>query len=100
METPLLFIYDSFRACDGVGNLRHESAFMTDNQYTIDISNGEYTYRYISLNMLNLNYLNISDDMVLRNVFRQSRTTLMLCHVWALSLFLQIREAQYGGELV
>ena len=35
---------------------------------------------------------------MVRNVFRQSRTTLMLCHVWALSLFLQIREAQHAAE--
>ena len=35
---------------------------------------------------------------MVRNVFRQSRTTLMLCHVWALSLFLQIREAQHTAE--
>ena len=34
---------------------------------------------------------------MVRNVFRQSRTTLMLCHVWALSLFLQIREAQHAA---
>ena len=35
---------------------------------------------------------------MVQNVSRQSRTTLMLCHVWALSLFLQIREAQHAAE--